>query len=62
MGDEQGDGVPPIEGTVAEIADQLRAFAFAGASHLQLVVDPITQASIEALGDVLAMLDQSSPG
>jgi alkanesulfonate monooxygenase SsuD/methylene tetrahydromethanopterin reductase-like flavin-dependent oxidoreductase (luciferase family) len=62
MGDKRADGVRPIEGTVAEIADQLRAFGTAGAAHLQLVVDPITQASIEALGDVLAALDRSIPG
>ena len=62
MGDKRADGVRPIEGTVAEIADQLRAFGTAGAAHLQLVVDPITQASIETLGDVLAALDRSTPG
>ncbi|MGD9704868.1 MAG: LLM class flavin-dependent oxidoreductase [Acidimicrobiia bacterium] len=59
MGDEQAHGVRPIEGTDSEIAEQLRGFAAAGASHLQLVVDPITQASIESLGGVLAELDQS---
>jgi hypothetical protein len=31
--------------------------AGAGATHLQLVVDPITMGSIEMLGDVLATLD-----
>ena len=33
------------------------AMADAGATHLQLVVDPITVESIEGLGDVLAALD-----
>jgi hypothetical protein len=32
--------------------------ASAGATHLQLVVDPITMESIEMLGDVLATLDR----
>jgi probable F420-dependent oxidoreductase len=59
MGDYAGGPiVPPITGPAAAIADQLRAFAAAGAAHVQLVVDPITRASIEALGDVLAELDR----
>jgi probable F420-dependent oxidoreductase len=57
MGDVLGRGVEPVTGTAAAIADQLAAFAAAGASHLQLVVDPITQSSIETLGVVLARLD-----
>jgi hypothetical protein len=31
-------------------------FADAGASHIQLVVDPIVPASIEYLGDVIDLL------
>ncbi len=46
----------PLRGTQQELADQLAAFAAAGADHLQLVVDPITQASIEWLGGVLELL------
>jgi probable F420-dependent oxidoreductase len=46
----------PLTGTPAELAEQLAAFAEAGASHLQLVVDPITQDSIEWLGEVVAEL------
>ena len=38
--------------------DQLRLFGDAGASHIQLVVDPITPASIEWLGDVLGALGE----
>lgn len=45
--------VAPLRGTPSELADQLRAFEDAGAAHVQLVVDPITRASIEWLGDVL---------
>jgi probable F420-dependent oxidoreductase len=58
MGDERGRVIPPISGDPAEIAEELRAFAVAGASHLQLVVDPITRASIEHLAEVLALLDR----
>lgn len=46
--------IPPIMGTPAEIADQLREFETSGASHVQLCVDPITRETIEWLGDVLA--------
>ena len=58
MGTDSAARVAPIHGTCAEIANQLAAFAAAGAQHLQLVLDPITQASIESLGEVLASLDQ----
>jgi alkanesulfonate monooxygenase SsuD/methylene tetrahydromethanopterin reductase-like flavin-dependent oxidoreductase (luciferase family) len=50
--------IRPVQGTAADIAAHLRAMAAAGATHLQLVVDPITEASIERLGDVLAELDR----
>lgn len=49
-----GAVVEPISGTADEIAGTLCQFADAGASHVQLVVDPITADSIERLGDVLA--------
>jgi probable F420-dependent oxidoreductase len=57
---EYGGGpiVEPIRGSASEIADVLRAFADAGASHVQLVLDPITRASIESLSEVLADLDR----
>jgi len=47
----------PVRGDADAIAEQLAAFATAGAAHIQLVVDPITEASIEHLGEVLALLD-----
>ena len=50
--------VDPLRGTPLEIADRLRAFAAAGATHVQLVVDPITRTSIEAFADVLHELDR----
>ena len=43
------------------IAEQLRAFAAEGITHVQLVVDPITVESIEALGAVLEHLDRGTP-
>ncbi len=48
----------PLRGTNAELADHLRAFASAGAEQVQLVVDPITNDSIERFADVLAELDR----
>lgn len=57
MGDYgAGAAVEPITGSPAEIADQLVAFGPAGASHLQLVVDPITRDSIEWLAEVTALV------
>ena len=48
---------PPLEGTVEAIADGLRAYAREGINHIQLVIDPITEASLEALAPVLQNLD-----
>jgi len=48
---------PPVQGTPEQMADALRAFAAAGIAHVQLVLDPITVDSIEALGPVLEHLD-----
>ena len=48
----------PISGSADEIAESLRAFARIGVSHVQLVLDPITEASIEELGPVLEALDR----
>ena len=57
MGDYgAGATIEPITGSPAEIADQLTAFGDAGASHVQLVVDPITRQSIEWLAAVLDLL------
>ncbi len=57
MGDEHGTNTAAITGKPHEVATHLAAFAAAGASHLQLVVDPITLDSIEWLSDVLDELD-----
>jgi len=50
------DSVAPLRGSPSELAEQLRAFDDAGAAHVQLVVDPITRASIDWFADVLAEL------
>jgi alkanesulfonate monooxygenase SsuD/methylene tetrahydromethanopterin reductase-like flavin-dependent oxidoreductase (luciferase family) len=57
-GDPTQVAIPPVEGPPAEIAATLRAFAAEGIAHVQLVVDPITLASIEALAPVLEDLDR----
>ncbi len=59
----QGDtspkqSVPPIEGPPEVIADALRAYARAGIGHVQLIVDPITEASVAALAPALEALDR----
>jgi alkanesulfonate monooxygenase SsuD/methylene tetrahydromethanopterin reductase-like flavin-dependent oxidoreductase (luciferase family) len=61
-GREQGDyaaAAPPIEGPPAVIAEALRDFARAGIGHVQLVIDPITAGSLEALAPVLELLDRA---
>jgi probable F420-dependent oxidoreductase len=57
MGDYSGSNSPPVEGSATEVAAHITAMAGAGAAHVQLVVDPITIGSINALGNVLAALD-----
>ncbi|MEJ7696486.1 MAG: LLM class flavin-dependent oxidoreductase [Candidatus Limnocylindrales bacterium] len=54
------DGDPPVsllEGSTEVMAAAMRAYAAEGISHVQLVLDPITRASIEAFAPVLAALD-----
>jgi probable F420-dependent oxidoreductase len=50
--------VTPLQGSSREIADGIRAYADLGLAEVQLVVDPITIDSIEALAPVLADLDR----
>ena len=57
MGSTSGPQHTPLEGTADQMADELRAYARAGIGHIQLVIDPITRASIEAFAPVLARLD-----
>lgn len=49
---------PALEGTADAIADGLRAYAREGITHVQLVLDPVTEASIVALAPALAELDR----
>jgi alkanesulfonate monooxygenase SsuD/methylene tetrahydromethanopterin reductase-like flavin-dependent oxidoreductase (luciferase family) len=62
-GRRQGDGYTdktpnPVQGPPEVIAEALRAYARAGVKEVQLVVDPITVASLEALAPALELLDR----
>ncbi len=50
--------VEPLSGSPEEIAAGLRAYASEGIGHVQLVVDPITEASVAGLAPVLEILDR----
>jgi len=54
---DPAERVTPLEGSADDIAAGLRAYAREGVGHVQLVIDPITEASIEALAPVLEKLD-----
>jgi len=56
MGDYTDQVSVPLSGPPEAIAAGLRAYAAAGVSHVQLVLDPITVTSIEALGPALELL------
>ncbi|HTK44098.1 MAG TPA: LLM class flavin-dependent oxidoreductase [Patescibacteria group bacterium] len=58
MGDTTQKDVPPVEGSPAAIAARLREYAALGLAEVQLVLDPITVESIQALAPVLAELDR----
>jgi len=58
MGGAGRPPIPPVAGAPEEIAEVLRGFAAEGISHVQLVVDPITLASLDALAPVLEALDR----
>jgi hypothetical protein len=48
-----------LRGDASAIAGVLRAYARAGVSHVQLLLDPSNKAGVEATGEVLAQLDAS---
>jgi alkanesulfonate monooxygenase SsuD/methylene tetrahydromethanopterin reductase-like flavin-dependent oxidoreductase (luciferase family) len=50
--------VPLITGSSEELAAELRAYADAGISHVQVWLEPNTPAGIEAFAPVLELLDQ----
>jgi alkanesulfonate monooxygenase SsuD/methylene tetrahydromethanopterin reductase-like flavin-dependent oxidoreductase (luciferase family) len=47
----------PLSGTAEVMAEELRAYAREGIAEVQLVLDPITLASIEEFAKVLELLD-----
>ena len=47
-----------LVGSAERIADELRAYAREGIAHVQLVLDPITRVSIEAVALALTELDR----
>ncbi|MGC9963027.1 MAG: hypothetical protein ABSE47_14135, partial [Acidimicrobiales bacterium] len=51
------EGIRPLHGSMSEIADGLFRLAAAGADEAILVVSPITQRTVEKLGQALALLD-----
>ena len=51
-----GEDVEPVTGSTDEIAAALRQLAEAGADEIIVVADPITEASIRELGQVVALL------
>ena len=55
MGDEDDRRVATV--TPDDLGDHISELADAGATHLQLVLDPITAATIETVGTALADLD-----
>jgi probable F420-dependent oxidoreductase len=59
-GDPGSRRVAPLEGSRDRIAEGLLAYATAGIGHVQLVLDPITEASIAELAPVLEVLDERS--
>ncbi|HEY0444596.1 MAG TPA: hypothetical protein VGC90_10260, partial [Candidatus Limnocylindrales bacterium] len=59
QGDTTRPPAAPLTGDAAAIAAGLRAYAAAGIAEVQLVLDPITPASLDELGPVLEALDRA---
>ncbi len=57
QGIDDEDPVVPLSGSPEHMAEELRAYAREGIQHVQLVMDPITLASIEAFTPVLRLLE-----
>lgn len=53
-----GQTVPSLTGGAEELADEMRAYAALGISHVQIYPDPCTVEGIEALAPMLELLDQ----
>ena len=56
MGEHYDTAVTTV--TPGDLGEHVRGLAAAGATHLQLVLDPITAESIDVVGQVLADLDR----
>jgi probable F420-dependent oxidoreductase len=56
-----GPGVEPVVGDAAAVVEALRGFAELGAAHLQVVLNPSTEAALEAMAPVVAALKQDGP-
>jgi alkanesulfonate monooxygenase SsuD/methylene tetrahydromethanopterin reductase-like flavin-dependent oxidoreductase (luciferase family) len=59
QGSGRDETLAPLEGSPAQMAEVLRAYAQEGIEHVQLVLDPITLDSIRALEPMLRELDRS---
>ena len=60
MGDAtHRQAVAPLEGPPEDVAEALRAYAREGIGHVQLVVDPITEASVAGIAPILEALDRA---
>ncbi|MGZ8502659.1 MAG: LLM class flavin-dependent oxidoreductase, partial [Candidatus Limnocylindrales bacterium] len=58
QGDFAQGGSQPLEGSPEVLAEELRAYAREGIGHVQLVLDPISLASLEEFAPVLERLDR----
>jgi alkanesulfonate monooxygenase SsuD/methylene tetrahydromethanopterin reductase-like flavin-dependent oxidoreductase (luciferase family) len=56
----RGYDAAPLDGSPEVIAEGLRAYARVGIGHVQLVIDPITSSSLEAMAPVLDRLDSGT--
>jgi alkanesulfonate monooxygenase SsuD/methylene tetrahydromethanopterin reductase-like flavin-dependent oxidoreductase (luciferase family) len=56
-GDLGERAIRPIDGSPEELAEVIRAYARAGISHIQLILDPITIETVEEFAPVLRLLD-----
>jgi alkanesulfonate monooxygenase SsuD/methylene tetrahydromethanopterin reductase-like flavin-dependent oxidoreductase (luciferase family) len=55
--DEPNPAAPPLTGAPEYLAETLRAYAAAGISHVQVLIDPNTCQGIEAFAPILDLLD-----
>ena len=57
QGDDAANEAAPLSGPPEVIAETLRAYAREGIGEVQMVLDPITLASLDEFAAVLAILD-----